>query len=276
MIAEHGARAEEAISRMSSREIVLTMRQHWIDEYQRAATRAEQPAVPRVVVEHASSLADHALRVGLCLAWLEQTGSARAWLARATRHYHGLFSLALRAPSAWLRREALRRAELNNAREALHSLALTGWSMEQRHDFLGLMDRFSEARRLESPALRLYDCALRDLLGGRIVESRVWAAQVGGLRRGDRIWSTYFNGAQACLAIADRNAAALMPPINAIPNRHQLTVRGGWWREMPEGLMSLMATALLGLAIEHGLDINLDIPHGNYVARCFLPSLPAH
>ena len=257
---------------MSTREAVLVMRQQWIDEYHKDAALAEQPAAPRAVVEKTSSLADDALRVGLCLGWLDQGAAANAWLSRAVAHYHELFALPLRAPSADVRNQALRRAELNNAREALHGLALVG-SPEQRRDFLELLERFSEARRPDSPALRMYDCALRDLLGGKIAESRVWAAQVGGLRRGGRVWTTYVNGAQACLAIADGNAAALAPPITAILARHQRTVRGGWWREMPEGLVSLMATALVGLALEHGLDVNLDLPHADYVARCFLPGL---
>ena len=81
----------------------------------------------------------------------------------------------------------------------------------------------------------------------------------------------YVQGVEACRAIVDEDAGALATALQVVL-REYLRLARGTHRGEPEGLFSLQGTALVALALEWGVAVDLDVPNGEYIARCFLPS----
>ena len=231
--------------------------------------RLAPPPTPGAVKVDTTLLAWRARDVALCQAWLGEAEPARAWLARAGQHYHELFALALRAADPEVR-AAARYADVIDAQDALHCRALAG-TPAQRQDCSILMRRFNEPQFDDRPIRRLYVCTLRDLVAGDVAGYRHWAAQASQLRRVGKMWAMYVQGIVACRAIVEGEAVALAAALQVVLREHLSLARGGY-RGQPEALFSLQGTALVALAMERGMAVDLDVPNGEYIARCFLPT----
>ena len=81
----------------------------------------------------------------------------------------------------------------------------------------------------------------------------------------------YVQGIVACRAIVEGEAVALAAALQVVLREHLSLARGGY-RGQPEALFSLQGTALVALAMERGMAVDLDVPNGEYIARCFLPT----
>ncbi len=218
-------------------------------------------------------VAARARDVALCQAWLGEAAAARAWLARAATHYHELFALPQRAADPAVREGARWKASVLSAVSALPCLALAG-TPTQRQDGATLMQQFNERQDDHlnyHPIQRLYVCTLRDLVVGDMAGCRHWAAQASQLRRVGKMWAMYVQGVVACRAIVDEDADALAAALQVVL-REQLRDARGSERGHAGGLFSLQGTALVALALERGLAVDLDVPNGAYIARCFLPA----
>ena len=232
--------------------------------------RLEPPPRPQAIARRTEWVAVFAWDVALCKAWLGETAQARAWLVRAASHYHELHALPLRADDPAVREQSQWIAEVDRAVEPLSCLVLAG-SPAQRQDSVLLMQRFNEPQFDDTPIQRLYVCTLRDLMTGDEAGCRHWAAQASQLRRVGKMWASYVQGVEACRAIVDEDADALAAALQVVL-RDQLRLARGECRGQPEALFSLQGTALVALALERGVAVDLDVPNGEYIARCFLPT----
>ena len=232
--------------------------------------RLAPPPTPQAVARRTEWVAVFAQGVALCQAWLGAAEPARAWLARAATHYHGLFALPLRADDPDVRAQSRWICTTLDAVRALPCLMLAG-SLAQRQDCATLMQRFDEPQFDDTPIIRLYVCTLRDLVAGDEAGCRHWAAQASQLRRVGKMWVSYVQGVEACRAIVDEDADALAAALQVVL-RDQLRLARGECRGQPEALFSLQGTALVALALERGVAVHLDVPNGEYIARCFLPT----
>ena len=250
---------------------VERMRGGRIASYEKARReRLEPPPTPQAVARGIERLAWRAQDVALCQAWLGEAAPARAWLARAAAHYHELYALPVRAEDPAVREKSQWIASVRGALGPLYCLVLAG-SPVQRQDCAILMQRFDEPQFDDRPIRRLYVCSLRDLVAGDAAGCRHWAAQARQLRRVGKMWARYVQGVEACRAIVDGDGDALAAALQVIL-RDQLRAARGSERGQPGGLLSLHATALVALAMERGVAVDLDVPNGEYIARCFLPT----
>ena len=235
--------------------------------------RLETPPTPQAVARRTEWVARRAWDVALCQAWLGETEQARVWPARAATHYHELSALPLRADDPDVRTQSLGIATVIDAMHALHCLALGG-SSAQRQDCAPLPQRFNEPQTISidyMPIHRLYVCTLRDLMAGDEAGCRHWAEQASQLRRVGKKWAYLVQGVVACRAIVAGEAETLAAALQVVL-REQLRNARGEFRGQPEGLLSLQGTALVALALERGVAVDLDVPNGEYIARCFLPT----
>ena len=231
--------------------------------------RLEPPPRPQAVARRTEWVARFACEVALCQAWLGEAAPARVWLARAASHYHELFALPLRAEDPAVREQSFGIATVIDAARALPCLMLAG-SPAQRQDCSTLMQRFNEPQFDDRPIRRLYVCTLRDLVAGDEAGCRHWAAQASQLRRVGKMWVSYVQGVEACRAIVDEDAGALAAALQVVLREHLRDARGTF-RGQPQALFSLEGTPLVALAMERRVAVDLDVPNGEYIARCFLP-----
>ena len=146
--------------------------------------------------------------------------------------------------------------------------------LTQRQDCATLLQHFNEPQGISidyMPIHRLYVCTLRDLVAGDVAGCRHWAAQASQLRRVGKMWAMYVQGVVACRAIVDADAEALAAALQVVLREHLRLARGEF-RGQPAALFSLQGTALVALALERGVAVDLDVPNGEYIARCFLPT----
>ena len=80
----------------------------------------------------------------------------------------------------------------------------------------------------------------------------------------------YVQGVVACRAIVEGDAGTLAAALQVVLREH-LSLARGEYRGQPQGLLSLRGTALVALALERGVAVDLEVPNGEYIARCFLP-----
>ena len=134
------------------------------------------------------------------------------------------------------------------------------------------MQQFNDPQsdRRRHPIERLYICTLRDLVAGDDAGCRHWAEQASQLGRVGEVWAIYVQGIAACRAIVDGDAGTLSAALQVIL-REQFREARGASRLEPDDLLSLQGTALVALALERGLAVDMKVPHGEYIARCFLP-----
>ena len=229
------------------------------------------PPAPLAVVVRIELAAGGAKKVGLCQAWLGEAPAARAHLTHACTFYHQLYSLPLRADDPEVRAEARKSTREDDPQDALHCLALAG-SSGQRQDCSTLMQQFNEpqSHRRRHPIERLYFCTLRDLVAGDAAGCRHWAEQASQLGCVEEIWAIYVQGIVACRAIVDGDVGTLSSALQVVL-REQFREARGASRLEPHDLLSLRGTALVALALERGVTVDLKVPHGEYIARCFLP-----
>ena len=232
--------------------------------------RLDPPPTPQAIARRTAWVAVFAQDVALCQAWLGEAEQAQGWLARTATHYHELFALPLRADDPEVREQSQWIATVIDAVRALPCLMLAG-SPAQRQDCAILMQRFNEPQFDDTPIQRLYVCTLRDLVAGDEAGCRHWAAQASQLRRVGKMWVSYVQGVEACRAIIDEDAGALAAALQVVLREH-LRLARGTYRGEPQGLFSLQGTALVALAMERGVAVDLDVPNGEYIARCFLPT----
>ena len=249
---------------------VEELRDICIREYDWGMKRPEPPPTPQAVARRTEWVARFAWDVALCQAWLGAAAPARAWLARTVTHYHELFALPLRAEDPAVREKSQWIADVNGAPGLLYSLVLAG-SPRQRQDCAPLMQRFNEREQVDDmPIHRFYVCTLRDLVTGDEAGCRHWAAQASQLRRVGKGWAATVQGIAACRAIVDGEVGDFAAALQLLL-REQLRLARGAGRGRPGGLLSLRSTALVALALERGVAVDLDVPNGEYIARCFLP-----
>ena len=181
------------------RAVVERLRDGCIKEYYRGLRQClEPPPTPQAVARDVEWVARFVWDVALCQAWLGEAEQARAWLTRASRHYHELFALPLRADDPEVRAKSRWICTALDAARALPCLMLAG-SPAQRQDCATLFQRFNEPQGISidyMPIHRLYVCTLRDVVAGDVAGCRHWAAQgepaaprgeeVGHVRAGGR------------------------------------------------------------------------------------------
>ena len=235
--------------------------------------RLEPPPNPQAVASDVAWVARRAQDVALCQAWLGEAAQARAWLARAATHYHELFALPMRADDPDVRAQSRWICTTLDAARALPCLMLVG-SLDHRQDCATLMQHFNEPQAISidyRPIIRLYVCTLRDLVAGDVAGCRHWAAQASQLRRVGKMWAMYVQGVVACRAIVDGETGTFTAALQVVLREH-LSLARGEFRGQPAALFSLQGTALVALALERGVAVDLDVPNGEYIARCFLPT----
>ena len=132
------------------------------------------------------------------------------------------------------------------------------------------MQQLDEPHSNRHPIERLYFCTLRDLVAGDTAACRHWEKQASELGRVGETWAIYAQGITACRAIVDGDAGTLSAALQVIL-REQSRETQGVSRLEPDDLLSLQGTALAALALERGLAVDMKAPHGEFIARCFLP-----
>ena len=251
---------------MPTRKRVREMLDLDIYSYDKEVADRSPPPTPVAVGYRKWRQAYAAMGASLCLAWLDDDDEAGRYLRRAANHFYELFDIGTRHEDEAVRRQG--RVGLNTAREGLCSLALAG-SPEQLQDVRTLLAGLNEKQSDDNPALRFFVCALRDLLAGEEEESRRWVTTLRNQRRIGKRWIGFVQGAEACLAIVERDTSAFAVALEGVLANHRRLARGEL-RRNPKGLRSLRGTALVALAHQHGMTVDLSIPNGEYIAQCFL------
>ncbi len=249
---------------------VKALRDDYIKSYRsRLQECLTPPPAPLAVVVRIKLAAGGAKKVGLCQAWLSEARAARAHLTHACTLYHQLYTLPQRADDPEVRAQARWSTRVSDPQDALHCLALAG-SSRQRQDCSTLIQQFNEPQSDRHPVERLYICTLRDLVAGDDAGCRHWAEQASQLGRAGETWAIYVQGIVACRAIVDGDAGTLSAALQVVLSEQFRETRAVARLE-PGDLLSLQGTALVALAQERGLAVDLEAPHGEYIARCLLP-----
>jgi hypothetical protein len=112
----------------------------------------------------------------------------------------------------------------------------------------------------------LYAYALMCLILGKDEETSKY---VVGLGKKPKIRDTFAMG-ETIKAIIERNQAAFDVALNDLVEAHRRLVKFGGLRETPEGFLCLPAMSLSKIALERGLEINVE---SEYLSRGYLDYL---